>query len=451
MNLSSAIALMAFFVLSVQQSSAQFNLNLKDKVKNKVEDRINNGVDRALDKGLDETEEGIKEGVKGQKTPAETNKSAESATQNEDDNADIESPSEQASSGIKTTNPPLESYSKFDFIPGEKVIAFEDFSQDAVGDFPARWNTNGSGEVVTLSKFQGKWLKVDNASGVSFIPDDFNNLPENFTLEFDLVYNNWNNEYAYARRVMASFFNAAKTSESMGEYAAGPGFGFTFDGGMGDGSIFISNFNENGNYGEIRNEKSFPSINPENNGKVFHIAIWRQKTRVRVYIDEQKVYDLPRLMDASLVLNAFRLHVDISDENKPLFFSNFKLAVGAPDTRNKLVSEGKFSTTGILFDVNSDILKGESYGVLKEIAAVLSENPTINVKIIGHTDSDGDASKNLDLSKRRASAVKNALINTFGISASRLTTDGKGASEPVSPNTTSEGKASNRRVEFIKM
>lgn len=446
-SICSLFVLMAVFSPRV---FGQLNLNIKDKVKNKVENRINNGIDRAIDKGLDETEEGVREGVKGENKKTAPSGTSSPTPKNSEDNEQPSAGTDEQSS-VKTDNPPLQAYSKFDFIPGDKVIAFEDFSQDAVGDFPARWNTNGSGEVVTLSKYPGKWLKVDNVSGVSFIPDDFNNLPENFTLEFDLVYNNWNKEYAYARRVMASFFNAAKTSEKMGEYAVGPGFGFTFDGGMGVGSVDISNFNQNGNYGEIRSEKPMNNINPDNNGKVFHISIWRQKTRVRVYVDDQKVFDLPRLIDAGVVLNAFRLYVNISDENKPLFFNNLKLAVGAPDTRNKLVSEGKFSTTGILFDVNSDKIKGESYGVLKEIATVLQENPDLKVKITGHTDSDGDTAKNLDLSKRRANAVKESLVNIFGINGGRISTDGKGAAEPVAPNTSTEGKAQNRRVEFTRM
>ena len=101
--------------------------------------------------------------------------------------------------------------------------------------------------------------------------------------------------------------------------------------------------------------------------------------------------------------------------------------------------------------MNSDKIKQQSYGVLKDIANVLSENASINVKIIGHTDSDGNATDNLSLSKRRAEAVKSALVKDFGIDASRLQTDGKGASEPIASNATADGKANNRRVEFLKL
>ena len=84
-------------------------------------------------------------------------------------------------------------------------------------------------------------------------------------------------------------------------------------------------------------------------------------------------------------------------------------------------------------------------------AKVLSENPDVKVKIVGHTDSDGDDKSNLDLSKRRADAVKSALAKDFSIDAARLETDGKGESQPADKNNTETGKANNRRVEFIKL
>jgi outer membrane protein OmpA-like peptidoglycan-associated protein len=439
------------FILFSTSINAQVNWNIGDRVKKKVEERIDRGIDQTIDKGINEAEEGVKEGAKPDEKkeapkpatkPSPNAQSGDSQSPNDDNN-----PTE----GTKANNPPLQVYSKFDFLQGAKIIAFEDFSQDAIGDFPARWNTNGTAEVVNLSTQKGNWLKIDNVSYVSFIPDDFTNFPENFTLEFDLVYNNWQQEYAYARRIIASFFNAEKTSDGMGEKAAGSGFAFEFDGNMGLGSTRITNIDNEGRDGEINSAKDIASINPDNNGKVFHISIWRQKTRVRVYLDETKLFDLPRIIEPNTNLNTFKIFASLSDENKPVFLSNFRLAVGSPDTRNKLITEGKFSTTGILFDVNSDKIKGESYGILKDIANTLIENPTVKVKIIGHTDSDGDAAKNLELSKKRAEAVKQALIKEFNIDASRLVTDGKGAAEPVNPNNTPQGKASNRRVEFIKL
>jgi outer membrane protein OmpA-like peptidoglycan-associated protein len=119
--------------------------------------------------------------------------------------------------------------------------------------------------------------------------------------------------------------------------------------------------------------------------------------------------------------------------------------------RSKLLTEGKIVSYGIYFDSGKDVVKPESYGSLKEIAAVLNENPDVKIQIVGHTDSDGDDAMNLDLSKRRAANVKNSLVKDFGISADRIQTDGKGESVPLMPNTSTENKAKNRRVEFIKL
>ncbi|RYZ31688.1 MAG: OmpA family protein, partial [Sphingobacteriales bacterium] len=181
------------------------------------------------------------------------------------------------------------------------------------------------------------------------------------------------------------------------------------------------------------------------------ISIWRQNTRVRVYMDDKKVWDMPKALPEGMKLNSlyFRNNAASNDEDA-YYIGNVRLAVGAPDTRNKLITEGKFVTHGILFDVNSDKIKPESYGAIKDIANVLTENSSVNVLIVGHTDSDGDDAGNMELSKKRALAVKNILSKEFNVNASRLTTDGKGELQPIDKNTSSLGKANNRRVEFIK-
>jgi len=186
--------------------------------------------------------------------------------------------------------------------------------------------------------------------------------------------------------------------------------------------------------------------------RLVKLSFWRQRQRLRVYMNEEKVWDIPRAFESGKNYNAvlFRLSDDIL-QNGHFLFGNIQLAAGAPDTRNKLLTEGRFSTTGILFDVNSAAVKGESFGALKEIADVLKENAALRLNIVGHTDSDGDAAANLSLSQKRAAAVKEALVREFGIDGGRLQTDGKGAAQPVAPNTTPTGKAQNRRVEFIKL
>jgi outer membrane protein OmpA-like peptidoglycan-associated protein len=139
------------------------------------------------------------------------------------------------------------------------------------------------------------------------------------------------------------------------------------------------------------------------------------------------------------------------EEKVGVYISNIRVAEGAADARNKLLTEGKWVTNGILFDSGSDHLKPESAGVLREIAGILNENPTVKVNIVGHTDNEGTDLANKELSKRRAAAVKQALIHDFQLEGSRMQSDGMGEALPVADNLTKEGRAKNRRVEFIKL
>lgn len=455
-------AFVMLLLLTTVSSHAQIRINSPRRTaEQQVENRANSRIDRAIDKGFDKVEEGVGSLFKKKdKEEKKASNSRENGAQAADEDEVEESQGSGRASGAsaasgkgsaaKPAKDPLKAYSKFDFVPGEKIVATEDFAQDAVGDFPAKWNTNGTGEVVTIEGVPGKWLMLQKVEA-SFIPEFIKDLPENFTLEFDIIYNEWEKRYAYQRRLHITTHEVSKPAEKIREEAAGRGATFTFDGGMGEGQVTIAQTDENGSWTDLRGEKGLDVINPDNNGKVFHVALWRQKSRLRVYVDEQKVFDLPRIYPNDIKLNEVRFHARMSNEQEQVFVSNVRLAVGAPDTRSKLITEGKFVTTGITFDVNSATIKPASYAVLKDIATTLSENPAVKVNIIGHTDADGDAAKNLDLSKRRAAAVKQALMAEFGIDGSRMETDGKGATQPVAPNTTPEGKANNRRVEFIKL
>ena len=188
-------------------------------------------------------------------------------------------------------------------------------------------------------------------------------------------------------------------------------------------------------------------VEPE---KVNHVIIWVQNRRVRIYHKGGKVLDVPTNIFEGSKFNrlCFKLYRGASAGS---YISNIKITNAAPDTRNKLLTEGKLVTYGIYFDVNKDVVKPESFGALNDIAKILNEVPEVKVKIIGHTDSDGQDAANLDLSKRRAASVKTELAKTFGVNADRLVTDGMGESQPVAGNDTPVNKALNRRVEFIKL
>jgi OmpA-OmpF porin, OOP family len=336
--------------------------------------------------------------------------------------------------------PAFQAFSKFDFLPGERVVALDDFTQDAVGDFPAKWNTNASGEIVTVAGKPGRWLKL--AGTGFFLPEFVNALPDDFTLEFDVL-----TPPTFEGYVLNAVITDLPSAEAANWSAATNSVILRLIPGSGDAGTSETQVRQDST-SAAQTSKSVAQFTKVANP--VHVSMWRQRQRIRVYLNEEKVWDLPRAFLATAKLNMLVFGLRVDDAKGEYYIGNLRLAVGAPDTRNKIITAGKWVSHGILFDVNSDRIKGESYGSLKEIAGVLTEATDVRVVIVGHTDSDGDTAANLDLSRRRAASVKAALVSEFKIDAGRMETDGKGEGEPLDKNDTPAGKANNRRVEFIK-
>jgi OmpA-OmpF porin, OOP family len=333
--------------------------------------------------------------------------------------------------------PSLQTYSKYDFIPGEKVIFYDDFSNAAAGDFPAGWNTNASGEVVTTNLYPGKWFKMTGKGSIAL--EEGVKLPDNYTIEFDVIPHASGNDFENFN--FGFYLYSAANPKDLNEGGAVPGkVGVKMEFGS-RGSY--SGYNEEGYTMEGIAEDAV--MKPATK---YRLSFWVQKTRLRVYLDQAKIFDLPKIMTPGFQYNMMRF--ELWDAGDPMV-TNFRVATGLPDMRNKLLTEGKLVSYGIYFDVNKDVVKPESYGTLKGIADILKENPAIRVKIVGYTDSDGSGASNLDLSKRRAASVKTELVKSFGVDAARLDSDGMGAASPVAPNDTPVNKALNRRVEFVKL
>ncbi len=112
--------------------------------------------------------------------------------------------------------------------------------------------------------------------------------------------------------------------------------------------------------------------------------------------------------------------------------------------------DGKIALYGILFDVGKSVIKPESAPALQMVIDYLVANPAVKIYVVGHTDNTGLFASNITLSKARAKAVKDYLVNKGKIAATRLGSDGVGSLCPVATNGTEEGKALNRRVEIVK-
>jgi outer membrane protein OmpA-like peptidoglycan-associated protein len=300
------------------------------------------------------------------------------------------------------------------------------------------WTANAPGEINTLSITQGNWLNLNSGEGNYFYLNNIE-FPKNFIIEFDIV------PKKTGGRIAADLILYGENKPKEMDNGGNPG----------SGGIHITIEKEKWHtYGYKSGEKEpitgTSSVSPVEPEKVNHVIVWVQNRRVRIYHKTAKVLDMPtNIYDGTKLSRlCFRL---IRGASCGSYISNIRITDASPDMRSKLITEGKLVTYGIYFDVNKDVVKPESYGTIKGIAEVLKENPTVNVKIVGHTDSDGDDKSNLDLSKRRAASVKDALVNNFSVDAARIETDGKGEGESIAPNDSGVNKALNRRVEILKL
>lgn len=401
---------------------------LLNKVKAKVDQRVDQKVDNTIEKGLDKAEgkntETAGAGVAGA----------------------VEAKAEEPAS--------LKSFSKYDFVPGEKVLYAEDFSQDAIGELSTNWNSDGSGEVISLDKYPGRWMRLHK--GVSYLTANQATFGQNYTVEFDLILQLKTNGWMYPD-FLVSLLSGRELSPAdnslLKEYKQFSAITARLAPSENNASrAVLESFTDGKQYFK----SGIVAIGPLEKwyGQPMHVAIQVQKERFRCWINELKAFDVPKGVPTIDTMNQLRFEVggtNYSEETYGVFIGNVKVATGLPDTRHKLIEEGKFSTNGILFDLQSAVIRPESYGVVKEIAGVLKENPGIRVKVIGHTSSDGDDAANLELSKKRSAAVKVMLAGEFGIDAGRIDTEGKGETEPAGDNKTKEGRVQNRRVEFVKI
>lgn len=443
MKLITLLLICLFACAAHNTAQAQILEKLGKKIEKKVKERADRKADEAIDKGLDKVE-----GTAGGKSSRDEN----NGNNNDAGNNEAQSAGEGEVSTFFKVN------TNFDFVAGDKVLFLEDFSRVAPGDFPSQWNTNGTGQVVTLEGYEGKWLEMQ--SDYTYHPEFTGKLPLSFTLEFDLIYRYHTEDFDYNKfGIYIIAAGAEHRDDPVFRYGfaepgvSGGGVEFHAYWHSGDHSddlnLEIKNW-KNGSAGPVQSKTQAGYIQSMKNNAM-HISLWRQGTRVRMYVNDKKVADLPRLLYEGDTYDQVKFGYEDKAGMGRAYVANLRLAESSPDLRQKLLTEGHFVTSGILFDTGSDIIRPESYGVLKQIAGVLLENEGLRIKITGHTDSDGEEAANQTLSENRALAVKNALQTSYNIDVSRMETAGKGENAPVADNKSPEGKANNRRVEFTKL
>jgi len=187
---------------------------------------------------------------------------------------------------------------------------------------------------------------------------------------------------------------------------------------------------------------------PVNVAQPVKVALWLQNGRMRSFVNGEKHLDFNQVELPPI--DSVEISNDFLGASPSLGYRMLRFAESSPDFSQVIASSGRYIARGILFDTDSDVIKPESAPVIKQIARGLETNPNLKLLIEGHTDSVGDAAHNLDLSKRRADAVKAVLTGQFNVDAARLSTAGLGSTKPVDSNDTPQGRAQNRRVELVK-
>lgn len=317
-----------------------------------------------------------------------------------------------AGAAAPVTNTVLVNY---DFVPGDRVIYAEDFTSDNIGDFPKRLELKeGNFEVAEWNG--ARFLRATTHGSVMVPLPEM--LPSRFTYEMDFdCASGWSGEMQFVD----------PDSEPAG-------------------LSYIEFYPTGGGVkGPINSAASIPDNAVR---KVTHVAVMVDNLYVKAYVNGVRVANVPK---ATLGRSKGVWITVTASQEQPAYLSNIRVAEGGKPLYDALAANGRVATHGILFDVGSDHIRAESTPTLKSISDMLTAHPQLKLTIEGHTDNVGDATSNQSLSERRAAAVKQYLVTMAHVDAARLATKGYGATKPIAPNTTAEGRQENRRVELVKM
>lgn len=441
---STSLVLCAFTLATPQSAHGQFLDKLKDRAEEAAEQETMNQVDRM-----------VRDKVQCMFNDLECMKSAEESGEEYvltdpeggvlvDDEGQPVSDPEQANEmmGEAPAGPPDlstmqtgetpglgEAETGFDFEPGDRVLFEDDYTSDNVGDFPRNMEfRDGNWDVV---EWDGRrWLRTTGPRHAALSIPLPETLPETFTIEFEAYISHGNQRLIVATTLPENRHWTSISANAFSVGVQGNRTGVVAPG----GDEFVESL----------------ANSPETNEGPTPIRIMVDGQYAKMYVGTRRVANVPNATfersDLVYIENAY----NASQEN-PILIGSIRIAGGGKDMYDVLATEGRFTAEGILFDVNSANIRTESAETLEEIGTMLQEHSDLRLSIEGHTDSDGDDAHNMQLSEDRAAAVRDLLIERFGIDPSRLEAKGYGETVPVAPNDTEEGKQQNRRVELVRL
>lgn len=442
------ILMLALFVAGSTDVQAQGYLKklaerakqrLKEKAKEKAEQKVDDAVDNTVEGAFEGTEKAVKKA--GKKILGDTEEESVGDTEGEEF---VENGEEEKGVSMPTLQSLEMTYAKSDFVAGDEIIFDDNQENEQVGEFPSQWDAlRGTTEIALLNGRKVVLAASADDPAIAPLFEDLKNyLPSEFTIEFDFwvgayVKKSDNNEMPENRYIL-SFYKP----ESGNRYQ----------------QIDIDDWYYSASNHRSRLSWSYQSLSEDNrSGKDEsfrcmqnewnHCAISFNKRAMKIYINGIRYANIPNTVAPGYFSLQFYRSGGYFINNSSI--CNFRIAKGAVPLYDRMMNEGKFITYGITFDVGKSIVKPESMGEINRITKLMIDNPDLSFSVEGHTDSTGNADSNQTLSEQRSQAIVDKLVE-LGIDNTRLTASGKGQSTPIADNGTDEGRAKNRRVEFVK-
>ena len=328
-----------------------------------------------------------------------------------------------------------------DFVPGANVIFEDNFSIDPIGDLPAKWNSSAGGQVMQLDGFDGKWFKI--SSGTYVNPELKKKLPIDFTVEFDLVIKD------ESCPVFAGITPLASVAGGKVYYK----------------KIFVKLQRLVG-YPNVEFGKDIQELGSRTDismdgyvDRVVHVSMSINQTRFRVWLDDAKVADLPKVVPPDYHNNVFIMGGEvIPAPQEGIYISNVRIAAGEADARRLLIKQlyeqGSVVTSDVQFTPNTNQLTPESLPALDNLGQAMQTDPNLNIQLnslpapvpvdnnasspavtdpnapqpsTGSDMSAGGSNQiiNKEALKAKAEKIKAYLISKFKLAATRILTDAK--------------------------
>ena len=333
-------------------------------------------------------------------------------------------------------------YEQTDFVPGAVAFFEDNLQNEQMGEFPSKWDLIEGSTDVAIMKGK-KCIHFEPGTRIEpLMTNQQSYIPDVFTLEFDF----WMND---PKTEMSNCYELEfKDADGGDVYEIRIGESYS------KLEVTCRFMSTTGDWRDSGGGKTWEMKKNDWN----HFAMSFNKRALKIYINNKRVINIPNCK------SAVRMKIHQAGwggfHGNKNYMTNFRYAKGAMELYEQKVTDmsavekaiaetGKFVTNNILFETGKATLKPESMEEIQKVADYMKKNPSARFEVQGHTDNQGSDKINDPLSQQRAEAVVKALEG-LGCDPFNMRAVGKGSHEPVADNATEDGRAKNRRVEFIK-